>query len=309
MYILFLIIGLVLLYYGAEFLVRGSSTIAFSFGMKKIVVGLTVVALGTSMPEFVVSLSGALNEVDNVSVGNIVGSNLANFLLVLGITCIISPITTDKETVFVDLFVLIIISFLFVFFCYDGMFRGTESIVLLTLFIFYIIHQVSNRKDENTSEVIEISKGNLFRNSLFTIAGIIGLVLGGKFTVIGAVDLAQKLSISNLTIGLTVVAIGTSLPELFTSVIAAVRHEHEISIGNLIGSNIFNISFVLGIVPIISPLKISPDIIKFDNWFMLGITIFLAIIVMIRGKISRFFGFVLLLLYILFMLNLVYNFI
>ena len=310
MYILYLVAGIIFLYYGAEYLVKGSSSIAYSFGMKKMVVGLTVVALGTSMPEFVVSLNGALSGVDSVSVGNIVGSNLANILLVLGIACVITPMEADVSTIKVDMPVLITLSLLFVLFCIDGLLASWEALVMLVLFTAYMTYQIMNRKEAGAADIDfdSIEKGHLIRNLLFSTGGIIALVLGGNFTVKGAVELAHILGISELIIGLTIVAIGTSLPELFTSVIAAVRHEHEISIGNVIGSNLFNIAFVLGVVPLISPLKISERIIAFDNWFMLGITILLALIVWLSKKISRLTGILFLALYLFFILNLIYEF-
>ncbi len=311
MFIIYLLIGLILLYYGAEWLVKGSSSIAFSFGMKKMVVGLTVVALGTSMPEFVVSLHAALTDNDSVSVGNIVGSNLANILLVLGLSSILNPVNARKSTIYVDMPFLILITVLFNIFCYDGMLAGTDSLILLLLFVGYMTYQVLNRRDKSISqsELPVTEEGHLLKNSILSIVGIIGLVLGGNLTVRGAVDLAQILGVSNLIIGLTVVAIGTSLPELFTSVVAAMRHEHEISIGNVIGSNLFNIAFVLGIVPLIKPMKISPSVISFDNWFMLGVTILLGLIVLIRGKIAKPEGILFILLYLFFILNLIYNFV
>lgn len=311
MYIIYLIIGLLLLYYGAEWLVRGSSSIAYSFGMKKMVVGLTIVAMGTSMPEFVVSLNGALTGNDSVSVGNIVGSNLANILLVLGLACVINPISARKRTIFVDMPFLILITVLFIIFCHDGILDGRDSIIMLILFLGYMAYQIVDRRDKNISDadLPKVVEGHLLKNTLLSISGIVGLILGGNLTVKGAVDLAQILGVSNLIIGLTVVAIGTSLPELFTSVVAAVRHEHEISIGNVIGSNLFNIAFVLGAVPLIKPMKISPSVIAFDNWFMLGITVLLSLIVLVRKKITRFEGTVFLLLYLFFVLNLIYNFV
>ncbi len=311
MFIIYLIIGLALLYYGAEFLVRGSSSIAFSFGMKKMVVGLTIVALGTSMPEFVVSLNGTLTGNDSVSVGNIVGSNLANILLVLGLTCVINPVTARRRTIYFDMPFLILISALFILLCYDGILTGIDSFIMLILFLSYMTYQLVNRKDKTISqeELDSLEKGHVGKNLIFSTLGLIGLISGGNLTVKGAVDLAQILGVSNLIIGLTVVAIGTSLPELFTSVIAAIRHEHEISIGNVIGSNLFNISFVLGVVPMISPMTISPDVIAFDNWFMLGITILLGTIVFIKKGISRLTGVLFLGLYLFFILNLIYNFI
>jgi len=206
---------------------------------------------------------------------------------------------------------LILITVLFIIFCYDGMLTAKDSTILLVLFLGYMVYQIVNSKDKsvNQNDIKEMEKGRLIKNSIYSILGIIGLVLGGNFTVKGAVELAQILGVSNLIIGLTVVAIGTSLPELFTSVIAAIKGEHEISIGNVIGSNLFNIAFVLGVVPLIAPMKISAKVIAFDNWFMLGITILLGIFVFIRKEISRWQGVVLLLLYMFFILNLIFNFI
>ncbi|MFP4546908.1 MAG: calcium/sodium antiporter [Fidelibacterota bacterium] len=311
MFVIYLLVGLVLLYYGAEWLVKGSSSIAFSFGMKKMVVGLTVVALGTSMPEFVVSLHASLTENDSVSVGNIVGSNLANILLVLGLSSILNPVNARKSTIYIDMPFLIIITVLFNIFCFDGLLTGKDSLILLLLFVGYMTYQVLNRRDKtiSKSELPVTVEGRLLKNIFLSFIGIGALVLGGNLTVKGAVDLAQILGVSNLIIGLTVVAIGTSLPELFTSVVAAIRHEHEISIGNVIGSNLFNIAFVLGIVPLIRPMKISPSVITFDNWFMLGVTVLLGLIVLIRGKIAKMEGILFLLLYLFFILNLIYNFI
>ena len=310
MYVIYLLAGLVLLYYGAEYLVRGSSSIAYSFGMKKIVVGLTIVALGTSMPEFVVSLNGVLSGADSVSVGNIVGSNLANILLVLGLSCVINPVSAQKRTIFIDMPFLILITFLFIVFCFDGMLTARDSIIMLILFIGYMGYQIVNRRDKsvNQDDIVKTEKGHLVKNSIYTIAGLVGLVLGGNFTVKGAVELAQILGVPNLIIGLTVVAIGTSLPELFTSVIAAIRNEHEISLGNVIGSNLFNIAFVLGIVPLIAPMKIDQKVINFDNWFMLGITILMAIFVIHKREVSRLQGVILLLLYLFYILNLIFKF-
>ncbi|MBN2280995.1 MAG: calcium/sodium antiporter [Candidatus Marinimicrobia bacterium] len=309
MYILYLIAGLFCLYYGAEYLVRGSSAIAYTFGMKKIVVGLTVVAMGTSMPEFVVSLNSAITGADSVSIGNIVGSNLANILLVLGLTGLINPVSAQKSTLFIDIPFLIFITLLFIFFCFDGMLTAGDSIILLIIFIGYMVYQIINRKDKTIPEPDSdnIEKGHFLKNGLFSIGGIVGLILGGNLTVKGAVDLAHILGVSDLIIGLTVVAVGTSLPELFTSVIAALRHEHEISLGNVIGSNLFNIAFVLGLVPLISPIEISQELIRFDNWFMLGITILMAVFVFHKRQLTRWQGAVLVLLYGLYVMNLIFN--
>ncbi len=311
MYILYLILGLILLYYGAEFLVRGSSSIAVSFGVNKMVIGLTVVALGTSMPEFVVSLTGAITGSDGVSVGNIVGSNMANILLVLGITGFIGPIKAEKRTIKLDMPVLLLITLLFIFFCYDGLLTGYESIVLLFVFMIYMVYIIKNSRERSgeKKESSDPKSKKLTKNIMLSLVGIIGLVLGGKYTVQGGVEMGRLFGISDYVIGLTVIALGTSLPELFTSVVAALKHEHEISIGNIIGSNMFNTAFVLGIVPIISPLKISEKIIGFDNWLMLGVTILLGVCTYSGKRLSRGESALFLVIYVLFILNIIFNFI
>jgi len=311
MYILFLIAGLILLYYGANFLVKGSSTIALTFGVKKMVVGLTVVALGTSMPEFVVSLFGALEKVDSVSVGNIVGSNVANILLVLGLAGVFRPFRAEKRIFQIDLPVLLIITILFLLFCRDGLLSGLEAAIMLVFFVIYMTFIIKNRRiaDFDRSTLENLESGHVFKNIMLALIGIAGLVVGGNLTVRGGVELARVVGISELTIGLSVIALGTSLPELFTSVVAAVKKEHEISIGNIIGSNLFNTAFVLGIVPIIHPLYIDPKVVRIDNIFMLAITILLSICLYIGKKLTRWESSFFLILYILFILNLRFRFI
>ena len=306
MYIVYFLTGFVLLYYGANFLVNGSSSIAVSFGVKKIVVGLTLVALGTSMPEFVVSLFGAIEKVDNISVGNIVGSNLANVLLVLGISSVIRPIKAKRRIFILDFPVLLVITAIFIIFCYNGRLVFYEGAILLILFIIYMSFIVANRKVRKGGnvEIKNIERGNIVKNLALSFLGLGGLVIGGNLTVRGAVDLARTFGISELIIGLTIVAIGTSLPELFTSVIAVVKKEDDISIGNIIGSNLFNTAFVLGIIPMIYSLKIDTSVIKFENPFMMVVTILLFVFLFIGKKLSRIEGVFLLILYVLFILNL-----
>jgi cation:H+ antiporter len=310
MYILYLTVGIFFLYYGADYLVKGSAAIAISAGVKKIVVGLTLVALGTSMPEFIVSLVSAMEHGD-VSIGNIVGSNLANILLILGISSAVRAIEAEKRIFRVELPVLLIITTLFVIFCYDGNLVGYEGLTLLILFVTYMSFIVVTRKDQRADEkdLADIKANDTFKNIVFVVLGLIGLILGGNLTVKGAVDLAHILGISELVIGLTVVALGTSLPELFTSIVAAIKKEYAISIGNAIGSNLFNTAFVLGIVPMINSLRVSPDILKFDNFFMLGVTLLLSVFLFSGKSLSRLEGVFFIFLYMLFILNLVFNFI
>ncbi len=307
MFVIYFLLGFVLLYYGASFLVKGSSSIALSFGVKKVVVGLTLVALGTSMPEFVVSLFAALNQVDSVSVGNIVGSNLANILLVLGVTAVIRPIEVQPRIFRVEIPVLIIITGLFVFFCYDGSLSGREGAILFVLFLLYMGFIIANRKVQQFEnvEIEQAEPGRNMKNLMLTLLGLAGLVVGGQLTIRGAIGLARSFGISELIIGLTVVALGTSLPELFTSAVAVIKKEDEISLGNIIGSNLFNTAFVLGIVPMIYTLKIDPQVIRFDNFFMLGVTFMLALFLLIGRRLSRLEGFCMLLMYSLFIANLI----
>ncbi|MGC9363025.1 MAG: calcium/sodium antiporter [Fidelibacterota bacterium] len=311
MYILYFLAGFVLLYYGANFLVRGSSSIAVSFGVKKIVVGLTIVALGTSMPEFVVSLFAAVENVHGVSVGNIVGSNLANILLVLGLASVIRPIAAKRRIFILELPVLLIITLLFVVFCMDGLLRGFEGAIMIVLFLVYMIFIIANRKVREGADVelVPMENGHLLKNMLYSIFGIGGLVIGGQLTVRGAIGLARAFGISEVVIGLTVVAIGTSLPELFTSVLAVIKGEDEISIGNIIGSNLFNTAFVLGVVPMIRPLGIYPGVIRFENVLMLFVTVLFSVFLFVGRRLSRLEGLILLFIYGLFILNIMFKFI
>lgn len=310
MYILYLIAGIFLLYYGADYLVKGSAAIAISAGVKKIVVGLTLVAVGTSMPEFIVSLVSAMEHGD-ISIGNIVGSNIANILLVLGISSAFRCIEAEERIFRLELPVLLVITILFIIFCYDGNLMGYEGFVLLVLFVAYMSFIVITRKEQKVDEeALENIKANdTFKNIIFAVLGLIALILGGNLTVKGAVDLAHILGISELVIGLTVVAIGTSLPELFTSVVAAIKKEYAISIGNIIGSNLFNTAFVLGIVPMINSLEVAPDILEFDNFFMLGMVLLLSVFLFTGKSLSRLEGVIFMFLYIIFIFNLVFNFI
>ncbi|MCK4716086.1 MAG: calcium/sodium antiporter [Candidatus Marinimicrobia bacterium] len=311
MYLLYFLTGFILLYYGADFLVRGSSSIAASLGVKKIVVGLTIVALGTSMPEFVVSFFAAVKKVDDVSIGNIVGSNLANILLVLGLASVIRPIKVKRRIFILELPVLLLITLMFVLFCMDGTLKGYEGALMLVVFVVYMTFIIANRKVRNSADIdlAPMEKGHALRNTFLTVLGLLGLVIGGQLTIRGAIGLARAVGISELVIGLTIVAIGTSLPELFTSVVAVINKEDEISIGNIIGSNLFNIAFVLGIVPMIYSLKIDAHVIRFENILLLCITVLFAVFLFIGRRLSRLEGIILLLFYVLFILNLCFNFI
>jgi cation:H+ antiporter len=311
MFILYFLLGFLLLYYGADFLVRGSSSIAVSMGVKKIVIGLSIVAMGTSLPEFVVSLFAAIEKVDGVSVGNIVGSNLANILLILGLASVIHPIGIKRRIFFIELPVLLGITLLFVIFCRDGRLTGLEGVIMFVIFLVYMIFIIANRKVREGLDVglIPVEKCRLRKNVFLIILGIAGLVVGGQLTVRGAIWVARLFGISELVIGLTVVAIGTSLPELFTSIVAVIKKEDEISIGNIIGSNMFNTAFVMGLIPLIRPLSIDARVIRFDNFFMLGTILLLSGFLFIEQRLTRRAGGILLIFYTFFILNSIFHFI
>ena len=305
MYIFYLLAGVFFLYLGANLLVEGSSAIAIKFGVQKMIIGLTVVALGTSMPEFVVSLFGLLEGSDSVSVGNIVGSNIANLLLVLGASALFQPITSNPRSLKFDLPVLMTVIVFFMIFCANGVLSRWEGIVLLIMFLIYMGYLIKNRKVEGYEpDLKNIDREHLAKNIIFSVLGIIGLVAGGNLTVRGGVMLAHILGVSELTIGLTIVALGTSLPELFTSLVASIKQEHDISVGNVIGSNLFNTAFVLGIIPIISSLRVERRVVSFNNWFMLAAHVVLFGALFSQKKIGRKTGILLLLLYAFFIINL-----
>ena len=253
---LFLLLGLVLLYFGAEGLVRGSSSLALRLGLSPLVVGLTVVAFGTSSPELVVSLKAALDGQGAISVGNVVGSNICNIGLILGLCALITPIATNSQIVRVDIPIMLGITAVSLFILADGAIGRNEGFLLVALLVAYIIfsirlarRQPADALGAEFGEEVKISKRGLVSG------GLVILVLGARFLVDGAVIIARTLGWSEALIGLTIVAIGTSLPELATSLVAAVKKEADIAVGNIVGSNIFNLLGILGITAIVHPLQ------------------------------------------------------
>jgi cation:H+ antiporter len=258
---LFLLLGLVLLYFGAEGLVRGSSSLALRLGLSPLVVGLTVVAFGTSSPELVVSLKAALDGQGAISVGNVVGSNICNIGLILGLCAMITPIATNSQIIRVDIPIMLGITGVALFVLANGHLGRPEGILLFALLLAYIFFSVrlARRRPADAlsaefGEEVKISKRGLAVDILMVIGGLIILVFGARFLVDGAVIIARAFGWSEALIGLTIVAIGTSLPELATSLLAAVKKEADIAVGNIVGSNIFNLLGILGITAIVHPL-------------------------------------------------------
>lgn len=264
-YILF-VVGFYLLIKGADLLVDGSASIAYKLKISSIVIGLTIVAFGTSAPELVVNIFASLNGNTDIAIGNILGSNIVNILLILGISAIIYPLKTKENTVWkeipLSLLAAILLGVMVNDYRIDGIsFSGLtriDGIVLISFFVIFLYYTFGIAKiKENFDEEVEINNYSYLKSGIFIFLGIAGLVLGGKWIVDGATQIAQLFGVSQSLIGLTVVAIGTSLPELATSAVAAYKKHTDIAIGNVVGSNIFNIFWILGISSIINPLPFS----------------------------------------------------
>ena len=255
--VLALLGGLVLLVAGASALVRGASALALRLGVSPLVVGLTVVAFGTSAPELVVSVQAALAGAGGIAVGNVVGSNIANVGLILGIAVLVRPLATDPALIRRDLPVLIVATLLVGGLLLDDRIGAGEGVLLLAGLVAYLgWNVVTARRQQGDADVlVEVPDGAVWRDLLFVTGGLVALVFGADLFVDAAVRLAESVGVSNAVIGLTVVAIGTSLPELATTVIAAARGESEIAVGNVVGSNVFNLLGILGASALVRPLE------------------------------------------------------
>jgi cation:H+ antiporter len=316
-YILF-VLGIVLLIKGADYLVKGSSSLAKKLGIPTLIIGLTIVALGTSTPELVVNILAALKGSTEVAFGNIIGSNIANILLVLGIVAIICPIKVKSSTIWKEIpFALLGVVVLFVasnYFLIDKItinsLTRVSGIIFLCFFLIFIYYAFGLAKrhkvqlDQGKKEVIkhqdiDIEKHKNITIFLMVLGGLIGLYFGGKWVVEGAIFMAQQLGLSEFLISVTIIALGTSLPELVTGITAAKKKDTELAVGNSVGSNIFNIFWILGITAIIAPIAI-PNFINLDIVF-LGIATFLLFLSLFIGKkheLERWQGYVFVILYI-----------
>jgi len=268
-YLLF-IIGFVLLIYGANFLVDGAASLADKFHISHVVIGLTIVALGTSSPELVVNVIASFKGSEDVAMGNILGSNISNILLILGISAIIYPMAVNNNTLGKEIPLSLLAAIVLGISANDAIIDGhgrsfitrSDGLVLISFFLLFMHYAFSIAKLRDEQE-IEIKNYSKLRSWLMIVGGMAGLIIGGKWIVDGAVLMASRIGMSEATISLTIVAIGTSLPELATCIVAAMKRNADIVIGNVIGSNIFNIFFVLGTSAVIKPLPFNP-ILNFD---------------------------------------------
>jgi len=298
--VLMFVLGLVTLVIGADVLVRGASRLAVSFGVSPLVVGLTVVAFGTSAPEMAVSVGSALAGSPDLAIGNVVGSNIANVLLILGISAMITPLLVDEQIIRQEIPIMIGVSALLVVMALDGNIGLIESIVLFVLVIAYTTFLVvqSRRASKAVQDEFETGIPTSTWDSHWAVqlaliaVGLVMLVVGADWLVDAAVSFARAFGVSDLVIGLTVVAVGTSMPEIATSIVAAIRGQRDIAVGNVVGSNIFNILAVLGAAGIASGvgLPVSEAARNFDLWVMLAVA-FACLPIMITGReIARWEG-------------------
>lgn len=258
--ILSLIGGLVIMLVGAEGLVRGASALALKVGISPLVVGLTVVAFGTSSPELVVSIGSALEGNSDIAIGNVIGSNISNIALILGITALINPIKVNVQVIKREIPIMIAVTLIFLLMFLNLSLSRLEGALLFTGIIFYtsISYYLSKKENKKVEQEFEkeipVVKGKISISILFVVIGLACLAVGSKFFVDAAVEIAMLFNVSQVIIGLTIVAVGTSLPELITSVVASLKKEGDIAIGNVVGSNIFNLLSILGITAVIFPI-------------------------------------------------------
>lgn len=308
--LLFLVLGLIALFIGAEGLIRGASALALRVGITPLVVGLTVVAFGTSTPELVVSLKAALIGNSSISLGNVVGSNIANIALILGICAIIKPLDVHTNVIRREIPIMIGLSILLIALLIDGELSLIDGIIFVAGIVTYTIVNISMARKEKNAEVENEFKEGLKTklgvpvSIVFVVGGLGLMILGANLFVTSAVSIAKAIGVSDAIIGLTIVAIGTSLPELITSIVASYKNESDIAIGNVVGSNIFNILGILGITAIVMPLS-SAGISYID----FGVMLFTAMILLPLSKtgfrISRSEGIVLLIGYIIYIYYLI----
>lgn len=317
--VILIIVGFILLIVGADMLVDGSSNIAKKLHIPEIIIGLTIVSIGTSMPELFVSITSALENHSDMAIGNALGSNLCNFLLILGLSSMIKPVKFQRETRLIEIPMCFFITIIFIVFCNaGGDITRAEGCVLIALFILFICYTIFmgikgekfDSKDEDFKEQLDKPKkktSSMLKNIVFIILGVVGLKTGGTLTVDNAVAVAQNFNISEKIISLTILAIGTSLPELVTSVTAAIKGNSDIAIGNIIGSNIFNMLLIIGVSAIINPIAYNYSY-NLELIILLIATIVLALFPIIppKNKMSRVNGIIYFAMYLVYM-GIVFN--
>lgn len=304
--ILKLIAGIVLLFFGADYFVKGSASLARKMGVSSLVIGLTVVALGTSAPELLVSIKSAFEGVPGIAVGNVVGSNVLNISLVLGICAMIVPLAVSLHVVKYDTPAMVFITAVATFFLWDKEITRVEGIALIVLFISYLTTRgIMAYKESKEGKDIEVEEVEIIQNVflilLFIIGGLTALLFGANFLVDSGSKLARMFGVSDTIIGITIIALGTSLPELATSIMAATKKEADMAIGNVVGSNVFNIGLVLGTAGTVSPFVVN-ELKSIDIGIMLGLAIILLPFLRSKFTLGRIEGGILFIIYVGYMI-------
>jgi cation:H+ antiporter len=313
---LMLTIGLILLVKGADYLIDGSSFLAHKYGVSTLFIGLTVLAFGTSLPELVVNIIASLKNSGGLAFGNIIGSNMSNILLILGITTLITRINVSKTTIkkeipfsILSVVLLLLFTINIINLSYTKELTRNAGLILIIFFAYFMYYVIRMaKKDRSSLEFFKIEKNKISNTklNLMIFGGLIALYFGGKWTVDSAIIIARNIGMSEFFISATIIAIGTSLPELITSIIAARKKEINLLVGNIIGSNIFNILWVLGVTSIISPIPFSPGIIL-DLMILLFVSTLLFIFVWKKNAVTKTQGIIFIILYILYLIYLLYK--
>jgi len=304
--------GLIILLFCGDLLVRGAVALASRFGVHPLIIGLTVVAFGTSAPELMVSVKAALGGATGISLGNIVGSNIANILLVLGVPAIVYPTICNQAAIRRNTSMMVSATVLFVVLCSTGTLVFWDGLLLFTLvlcFLSYSAHRARTAPHEVLDDDLEEISGlpeRVWAICAFLVIGLLGLPLGAELVVDGATEIARRFGVSEAAIGLTVISIGTSLPELATTLVAAFRRHADVAVGNVIGSNLFNILAIGGITAMVVPLPVPPAFLTFDLWVMLGSALLVVPFAFLRGTITRTAGFIFTALYVAYLVAVFY---
>ncbi|CUH64178.1 Inner membrane protein YrbG [Thalassovita autumnalis] len=303
---LYAALGLVILLLAGDALVKGAVNLSLRIGIPALIVSLTVVAFGTSAPELLISITAALEDKPGITLGNVIGSNTANVLLVLGVPALIATMHSAHCNTKMSYLQMVFGSLLFIGLCFFGTFTFVSGVVLLAALaatLTWAFFQAKAHRAMGEDDDLEEPEGadpemRWWKIITYLVLGLIGLPLGADLLLDSAVTIARMFGITETVIGLTLVAIGTSLPELATTVMAAIRRQADVALGNVIGSNMFNLLAVIGVTAVVSPIPVDPDLLEFDVWVMLGATLLLVPFVFLRANITRIWGVVLTGLYV-----------
>jgi cation:H+ antiporter len=287
-----------------DFLVRGAVNLSLRLGIPALIVSLTIVAFGTSAPELLVAIQAATQGVSGIAMGNVVGSNIANVLLVLGVPALISTMDTGGSDSRKSFVFMVGLSVLFIALAFTGQFGLWQGLVLLAALALVLGENMydARRQMQSDDELLDDLEGAdpalpMWKILLFLLLGLIGLPLGANILVDAASEIARNFGVSDTVIGLTLVAIGTSLPELATTVMAAIRKQADVALGNVIGSNLFNLAGIIGVASLVAPISVAPEFLTYDLWVMLGVSVLMAPFVFLGWRLGRRWGIVLLALY------------